>query len=229
MQIDDVIRKINKLLAIAADPSASDQEIQLATYRAEKLMLKYKIENKDIINEKNSNKDVIKVYFDDRYTGYTIWTLNYIAKYCQTKALYNGKVNSTVKLGLIGFEDDIKFAESIALPVIKYMEETLKDLKECYIGDVDFRVYKRSWCQGFAEGIELQLKNSLLEMKNNKKIELSIIDLHPAIIEYANNNLELKHTRSNYSSRDAYDLGVNMGSKYTFDKNTKTIEKGADN
>ena len=54
MQIDDVIRKINKLLAIAADPSASDQEIQLATYRAEKLMLKYKIENKDIINEKNS-------------------------------------------------------------------------------------------------------------------------------------------------------------------------------
>lgn len=179
--------------------------------------------------KKNSNKDVIKVYFDDRYTGYTIWTLNYIAKYCQTKALYNGKVNSTVKLGLIGFEDDIKFAESIALPVIKYMEETLKDLKECYIGDVDFRVYKRSWCQGFAEGIELQLKNSLLEMKNNKKFELSIIDLHPAIIEYANNNLELKHTRSNYSSRDAYDLGVNMGSKYTFDKNTKTIEKGADN
>ena len=41
------------------------------------------------------------------------------------------------------------------------MEETLRDLKECYIGDVDFRVYKRSWCQGFAEGIELQLKNSL--------------------------------------------------------------------
>ena len=229
MELNDVVRKIKKLLAIAEDPSASDQEIQLAAYRAEKLMFKYKLDRKDIIEKDNSSKNVEEYYFEKKYTAYLVWTLMSIAEYCQTQASYIGKLNSKANLGIIGFKDDIILCKEIALPILDYMEDTLLDLKECYIGDVDFRVYKRSWCQGFAEGIELQLKNSLLEMKNNKKFELSIIDLHPAIIEYANNNLELKHTRSNYSSRDAYDLGVNMGSKYTFDKNTKTIEKGADN
>lgn len=51
MELNDVVRKIKKLLAIAEDPSASDQEIQLAAYRAEKLMFKYKLDRKDIIEK----------------------------------------------------------------------------------------------------------------------------------------------------------------------------------
>ena len=53
MELNDVVRKIKKLLAVAEDPSASDQEIQLAAYRAEKLMFKYKLDRKDIIVRKN--------------------------------------------------------------------------------------------------------------------------------------------------------------------------------
>jgi hypothetical protein len=55
MELDDVVRKIKKLLAIAEDPSASDQEIQLAAYRAEKLMFKYKLDRKDINCKTNTS------------------------------------------------------------------------------------------------------------------------------------------------------------------------------
>lgn len=58
MELNDVVRKIKKLLAVAEDPSASDQEIQLAAYRAEKLMFKYKLDRKDIIEKDNSSKNV---------------------------------------------------------------------------------------------------------------------------------------------------------------------------
>ena len=169
MELNDVVRKIKKLLAVAEDPSASDQEIQLAAYRAEKLMFKYKLDRKDIIEKDNSSKNVEKYFFEKKYTAYLVWTLNHIAKYCQTQASYIGKLNSKANLGIIGFKDDIILCKEIALPILDYMEDTLLDLKECYIGEVDFRIFKRNWCKGFASGIKTQLDKGFIELKEEEK------------------------------------------------------------
>ena len=81
MELNDVVRKIKKLLAVAEDPSASDQEIQLAAYRAEKLMFKYKLDRKDIIEKDNSSKNVEKYYFEKEYdrifTGFGFFSLDF--------------------------------------------------------------------------------------------------------------------------------------------------------
>lgn len=223
MELNDVVRKIKKLLAIAEDPSASDQEIQLAAYRAEKLMFKYKLDRKDIIEKDNSSKNVEEYYFEKKYTAYLVWTLMSIAEYCQTQGFYNGKLNSKAYLGIIGFKDDITLCKEIALPILDYMEDTLIDLRSCYIGEVDFRVFKRNWCEGFAQGIKTQLDKGFIELKEEEKFEVSIIDLHPTVKAYVENALISKTSHFKRNSNEGYELGIAMGSKYSF-MNKKGIE-----
>lgn len=223
MELNDVVRKIKKLLAVAEDPSASDQEIQLAAYRAEKLMFKYKLDRKDIIEKDNSSKNVEKYYFEKKYTAYLVWTLMSIAEYCQTQGFYNGKLNSKAYLGIIGFKDDITLCKEIALPILDYMEDTLIDLRTCYIGEVDFRVFKRNWCEGFALGIKTQLDKGFIELKEEEKFEVSIIDLHPTVKAYVENALISKTSHFKRNSNEGYELGIAMGSKYNF-MNKKGIE-----
>lgn len=223
MELNDVVRKIKKLLAVAEDPSASDQEIQLAAYRAEKLMFKYKLDRKDIIEKDNSSKNVEKYYFEKKYTAYLVWTLMSIAEYCQTQGFYNGKLNSKAYLGIIGFKDDITLCKEIALPILDYMEDTLIDLRSCYIGEVDFRVFKRNWCEGFASGIKPQLDKGFIELKEEEKFEVSIIDLHPTVKAYVENALISKTSHFKRNSNEGYELGIAMGSKYNF-MNKKGIE-----
>lgn len=223
MELNDVVRKIKKLLAVAEDPSASDQEIQLAAYRAEKLMFKYKLDRKDIIEKDNSSKNVEKYYFEKKYTAYLVWTLMSIAEYCQTQGFYNGKLNSKAYLGIIGFKDDITLCKEIALPILDYMEDTLIDLRSCYIGEVDFRVFKRNWCEGFASGIKTQLDKGFIELKEEEKFEVSIIDLHPTVKAYVENALISKTSHFKRNSNEGHELGIAMGSKYNF-MNKKGIE-----
>lgn len=223
MELNDVVRKIKKLLAVAEDPSASDQEIQLAAYRAEKLMFKYKLDRKDIIEKDNSSKNVEKYFFEKKYTAYLVWTLMSIAEYCQTQGFYNGKLNSKAYLGIIGFKDDITLCKEIALPILDYMEDTLIDLRSCYIGEVDFRVFKRNWCEGFASGIKTQLDKGFIELKEEEKFEVSIIDLHPTVKAYVENALISKTSHFKRNSNEGYELGIAMGSKYNF-MNKKGIE-----
>ena len=107
--------------------------------------------------------------------------------------------------------------------VPEYWEDTLLDLKECYIGEVDFRIFKRNWCKGFASGIKTQLDKGFIELKEEEKFEVSIIDLHPVVKEYVEKNVITNTSHFKRNSNEGYELGIAMGSKYNF-MNKKGIE-----
>lgn len=212
--MEKIIAKIKKLMAIADDPGASDQEIQLATYRANKLMLEYKITELEL-NESSSD-DIIQKITDQRYTGYLYWTFSVICKYNRVEAYYMGKINSKCQFKYVGYKKEISMCESVVIPVLDYLERTINELKKCYVGDVDFRVYKREYCRGFAKGIQQQLKNSFIDMNVDEKYELILTNSHPTVLNYIKTQMKVKTVKYNPTgkNKEAYELGVKDGSKY---------------
>ncbi len=213
---DDVIRKIKKLMALAEDTSASDQEIQLAIYRANKLRIKYKIEEVDLFDKKGSLENVISIQLEHTGIGYIHWVLNVLAKYFQCETSYAGKINKNdAKFYIIGLQSDVDVCVSVAEGVVHYLNSMLKDIQECYVGDVDFRIFKKDYCKGFANGLKQKLEQSLIEMNLQPKYELAVVGVPAVVKEWANKNTTITKSKSRYETCvGAYKLGNQHGLEY---------------
>ena len=222
---DDVIRKIKKLMALAEDTSASDQEIQLAIYRANKLRIKYKIEEIDLFDKKGALEDVVRIQLEHTGIGYIHQVLNVLAKYFQCETCYAGKINENdVKFNIIGLQSDVDVCVPVAEGVVYYLNSMLKDIQECYVGDVDFRIFKKDYCKGFANGLEQQLEQSLIEMNLHPKYELAVVGVPTVVKEWANKKIKVTKSKSRYvTNEEAYKLGNQHGLEYKV-KRTDLLE-----
>lgn len=220
---DDVIRKIKKLMALAEDTSASDQEIQLAIYRANKLRIKYKIEEVNLFDKKRSLEDVVRMQLEHTGIGYIHWVLNVLAKYFQCETSYAGKINKNdAKFYIIGLQSDVDVCVPVAEGVVYYLNSMLKDIQECYVGD--FRIFKKDYCKGFANGLEQQLEQSLIEMNLHPKYELAVVGVPTVVKEWANKKIKVTKSKSRYvTNEEAYKLGNQHGLEYKV-KRTDLLE-----
>lgn len=122
--LDDMMRKITGLLAVADDPATTDEAA--ATYRAqaEKLMRKYRIEETELIQSGGLAHEVTKpgskwIDLCPAESPYynTYWNIMvYIAQHVGCRIKYKWGTNpdtGVYSLGamLVGFEADIRFAE----------------------------------------------------------------------------------------------------------------------
>lgn len=223
---NDVIRKIKKLMALAEDTSASDQEIQLAIYRANKLRIKYKIEEIDLFDKKGSPEDVVSVQLEHTGIGYIHWILNVLAKYFQCETSYSGKINGNdVKFYIFGLQSDVDVCVTVAEGMVYYLNSMLKDIQKCYVGNVDFRIFKKDYCKGFANGLKQKLEQSLIEMNLHPKYELAVVGVPAVVEEWANKKIKCKKSKSRYETCvGAYKLGNQHGLEYEV-KKTDLLEK----
>lgn len=196
MNREEAIRKIKKMMAIASDPSASDQEIQLAAYRANKLRIEYKLEDRDLFNKK-VKEDVVSIPLKYRGSGYIHWVLRSLVEHYQCQTSYRGMINrNNVEFFIIGLKEDIEFCIPIAEGLVYYLTHILQDLKECYIGSDDFRIYKRMYLAGFADGLCNQLDQLRLEMHLEQKFEIAVLEVPVIVKNFVKNNV--RSTTSNF-------------------------------
>lgn len=100
----------------------------------------------------------------------------------------------------------------------------LKDIQECYVGDVDFRIFKKDYCKGFANGLEHQLEQSLIEMNLHPKYELAVVGVPTVVKEWANKKIKVTKSKSRYvTNEEAYKLGNQHGLEYKV-KRTDLLE-----
>ena len=104
----------------------------------------------------------------------------------------------------------------------------LKDIQECYVGDVDFRIFKKDYCKGFANGLEQQLEQSLIEMNLHPKYELAVVGVPTVVKEWANKKIKVTKSKSRYvTNEEAYKLGNQHGLEYKV-KRTDLLENKKD-
>ena len=215
MNKEEALRKIVKIMAIAGDPSASDQEMQLASYRARKLMIEYKITEFELYG-KQEQKNVEVADLKGQSSGYFIWVLKELAQSFRCKASYKGKVNTNkCEFRLWGLPNDIQLCLPIAEGLLFYLNNMLHDLQNCYVGSEDFRIFKREYYRGFKAGLSESLDKAYLEMHVDKKYEIAILGV-PALVEetYANKVLTVKSKFLASINDDGYILGKKHGTEY---------------
>lgn len=108
---------------------------------------------------------------------------------------------------------------SVAEGMVYYLDSMLNDVQKCYVGDVDFRFFKKDYCKGFANGLKHQLEQSLIEMNLQPKYELAVVGVPAVVKEWANENTTVTKSKSRYGTNvEAYKLGNQHGLEYEVDR-----------
>lgn len=209
--IEKVKEKIAKLMSIADDPRASDNEVYIAMKKAQKLMISYNITKNEIKKEK---EDVEEYMFENMYPIYYTLIVSVIAK--------NFRCNSTYKpfrqkcyINLYGLRDDLDVAIKICDKIFSFLKIKLKkyvkEFKESSYeakmlmklgATPDARVIKRSYCYGFSRGLLYQFEKNLIEAKEEygEETALTVIGVPAIVEEYLKVKVKPKTVKRKYET-----------------------------
>ena len=178
-----------------------------------------------LFDKKGSLENVVRIQLEHTGIGYIHWILNVLAKYFQCETSYSGKINGNdVRFYIFGLRSDVDVCVPVAEGMVYYLNSMLKDIQKCYVGDVDFRIFKKDYCKGFANGLKQKLEQSLIEMNLQPKYELAVVGVPAVVKEWANKNTTVTKSKSRYvTNEEAYKLGNQHGLEYKV-KRTDLLE-----
>lgn len=198
--IDDVKKKIQKLLALAE--RGSEHEAKVAMVKAQHLMMEYKLSIGDV-QEKEIKVIQFKteLYYTDYKNCYRDTLANALSEfYCCTNCLVTAKGSKKHYIMLIGFENDVEILNGILSFADQCIMDWFKAFKKAegwkYSNEY-LNALKNQYGMGFAEGLKALLEEQTEEIEQ----EWGLVVVPPKeAIDYVNGLEELKDFDYNIST-----------------------------
>ena len=172
--MENVKDKIEKLLQHTVENGATESEAQNALLLARKLMLKYKIDKKDIYKSSN---DIYQLELQFNFDVQNIWPRQLLSIFIKNCGIFNYvKLNNDkMKYILFGFKIDVECVEvlfnSAYELILKQAEYNYREYVSLFGYDNSTSI-KDCYIQGFLSGLEYKYEE---QNKSNKQFDLMII------------------------------------------------------
>lgn len=172
--MENIKDKIEKLLQHTVENGATESEAQNALLLARKLMLKYKIDKKDIYKSSN---DIYQLELQFNFDVQNIWPRQLLSIFIKNCGIFSYvKLNNDkMKYILFGFKIDVECVEvlfnSAYELILKQAEYNYREYVSLFGYDNSTSI-KDCYIQGFLSGLEYKYEE---QNKSNKQFDLMII------------------------------------------------------
>jgi hypothetical protein len=210
-KLSDVIKKIEKLLRVAAG-SNHPGEVEAAQRLAQELITKYQIDEAQLGNHSSGGVTFLQVSTPDPYSSDKAMLLNYIAKHNFCKVLRSNEFCM-----IYGYQSDITICvtlyEILNLHMISEMLEKLAKVKTNL--DKNEKVHSKTWIKSFFGGYCIGIGERLSEAKtkvindyNDKAIDIIVRDKQHAVEEYYQELSRKPARKRTLTSASGYQAGI---------------------
>ena len=176
--LDSVMRRIQKLLAIANDDRADPNEAAAAASMAEKVMRKYQLEHADVIMAsllKGDDLATAEVVATAKTNGTKVkqvplwanWLAVKVAEFNDVGARLGTTKGGEACVRFYGFSSDVQVAEWI----FNYLVSTVNRLVDGYKDSADYRLNGRKVLNAYRQGVTTGILTKLLASIAEKKAE----------------------------------------------------------
>lgn len=209
MERNEAVERIKKLMAIAGNPSATENEVQTAIVMADKLRIKFKIQDQEI--DPQEIKDVERIMIAEQTYGYYGVVLPVLAEHFRCETTRIGRIDSrNVSIFAYGLKEDIEFFVIVAKKMIEYFDRIIF----CKQTPYKSKKQKFSYLNGFASGLESALEKSVKELCLEKRYEIAVIGVPAVVKEFRSKMANSKKLKGWDLDYDAYTKGFEDGLRY---------------
>jgi len=205
--MQDPLETVKKLLAMANDDGASENEVKIAMQHARRLMTQHSIDEADLVEKPDSN---IVDGLGGNKAGWVIWekiVASAVGATTDTRPLIKkSHTNDAVQIRFIGFNVDVTVAQHMFPSLLV----TIRTMARMKLGK-GWTSKHRSYAHGFADELNLQAtQQKRAEAQSTEIIHRKDV----AIDKWLDENMNVGHakrTRHGKIDREAYNAGRQDG------------------